>query len=88
MQSHRVDFCLVPRLKWKIVPPPAVIPPKPARIIRFANHRKDIGLYPRTSVLLGICSTFSFLGTYVFYKFFMEPNRQRYDILICIEFII
>ena len=39
--SHRTDFCLVHRLKWKIIPPPAVIPPKPERIIDLEHIDKD-----------------------------------------------
>ena len=77
-QSHRVDFCLVHRLKWKIVPPPAVIPPKPSRIIRFPNYRQEIGFYPRTSVMLGVSWSFAVVGGYLFYKFFAEPGRARY----------
>ena len=60
------------------MPPPAVIPPKPARIIRYANYRQRVGMFPRTSIMIVVPSIGAVLGTLVFYQLLAKPGRERY----------
>eukprot|EP01084_Bolivina_argentea_P177519 306963_1 len=76
--SHRTDFCLVHRLKWKIIPPPAVIPPKPSRIIRFGTYRQRLERFPRPGIIFPICILGSFIISNGIYYFWSKPNRERY----------
>ena len=76
--SHRTDFCLVHRLKWKIVPPPAVIPPKPTRIIRFGAYRQRLGRFPTTGIIFGLSVTGAFIISQAINIFFATPDRERY----------
>ena len=75
--SHRLDYCLVPKLKWKIVPPPSVIPPKPARIIRFPNYRQQMDFFPSAKTIVVICLTSSVLIGNLIYHGYQKGRRQR-----------
>ena len=76
--SHRTDFCLVHRLKWKIVPPPAVIPPKPTRIIRFGTYRQRLERFPRPRIVFPLALIGSLLLSNAIYFYWAKPKRERF----------
>eukprot|EP00485_Elphidium_margaritaceum_P010779 CAMPEP_0202689360 /NCGR_PEP_ID=MMETSP1385-20130828/4643_1 /ASSEMBLY_ACC=CAM_ASM_000861 /TAXON_ID=933848 /ORGANISM="Elphidium margaritaceum" /LENGTH=165 /DNA_ID=CAMNT_0049344481 /DNA_START=46 /DNA_END=540 /DNA_ORIENTATION=- len=76
--SHRTDFCLAHRLKWKIVPPPAVIPPKPERIIRYGAYRLKLKPFPTAGIAFGIPLIGSIILSQAFYYFVAKPHRERF----------
>lgn len=75
--SHRLDYCLLPKLKWKIVPPPAVIPPKPTRIIRFPNYRQQTNFFPTPKVVVAICLTSSVIAGQLVFHGYVKERRER-----------
>ena len=79
--SHRTDFCLVHRLKWKIVPPPAVIPPKPTRIIRFGTYRQRLDRFPRPGIAFPLSIVAGIIISNFIYFTFAKPDRERYTLL-------
>eukprot|EP00483_Globobulimina_turgida_P000338 UN00338 len=79
--SHRTDFCLVHRLKWKIIPPPDVIPPKPTRIIRFGTYRQRLQRFPRPGIVFPIAVVGSLICSNIFYQYYSKPRRERYRLL-------
>mmetsp|Transcript_28957 Transcript_28957/g.25576 ORF Transcript_28957/g.25576 Transcript_28957/m.25576 type:complete len:170 (-) Transcript_28957:124-633(-) len=76
--SHRTDFCLVHRLKWKIIPPPAVIPPKPTRIIRFGTYRQRLERFPRPGIVFPIAMVGAFIISNGVYFLYAKEHRERY----------
>eukprot|EP01084_Bolivina_argentea_P217271 368931_1 len=76
--SHRTDFCLVHRLKWKIIPPPAVIPPKPERIIRFGTYRQRLLRFPRPGIIFPMSLVGAFIISNIFYRVWAKPRRDRF----------
>eukprot|EP01084_Bolivina_argentea_P122112 216416_1 len=76
--SHRTDYCLIPRLKWKIIPPPAVIPPKPERIIRFGTYRQRLLRFPRPGILFPSALIGGFILSNVIYQVYLKPQRELF----------